>query len=227
MVDPDAAWLRLTYTASGNSHGLPRPPRDHEADLRGPSVVVSVPAGVPGWRTPRRVAKLYLPPGRNYFGSREAYELTYRSCQESGKYNGLFRRLAAEMGMDAASRAARAQAGSRTTNLCSHPISSRSPRQRRRLASGQYRKLRLLAMVKSNRLGIGPSIDNYGLLARPLVAAHRARLFCRCHPSAWPYPRHGCSRSCTTSRSSRPSSGVLAENFLPLLARFLFATELT
>ena len=34
---------------------------------------------------PRRVAKLYLPSGSKYFGSREAYALTYTSCQESGK----------------------------------------------------------------------------------------------------------------------------------------------
>jgi hypothetical protein len=51
---------------------------------------------------PRRVAKLYLPPGGKYFGSREAYRLTYTSCQESGKFDGLCRRLAVELGMDAA-----------------------------------------------------------------------------------------------------------------------------
>ena len=49
------------------------------------------------------MAKLYLPPGRSYFGSREAYELTYTSCQESGKYDGLYRRLAAHMGTDLSS----------------------------------------------------------------------------------------------------------------------------
>ena len=41
-------------------------------------------------RTPRRVAKLYLPSGGKYFGSREAYGLTYTSCQESGRIRGLF-----------------------------------------------------------------------------------------------------------------------------------------
>jgi hypothetical protein len=51
---------------------------------------------------PRRAAKLYLPPGRRYFGSRQAYGLTYQSCQESGKFNGLYRRLAANMGTDEA-----------------------------------------------------------------------------------------------------------------------------
>jgi hypothetical protein len=51
---------------------------------------------------PRRVAKLYLPRGGRYFGSRVAYGLTYASCQESGKFQGLFRHLAAEMGSDEA-----------------------------------------------------------------------------------------------------------------------------
>ena len=46
---------------------------------------------------------LYLPPGGKYFGSLEAYGLTYTSCQESGKFEGLYRRLAAHMGTDAAS----------------------------------------------------------------------------------------------------------------------------
>lgn len=39
----------------------------------------------------RRVAKLYLPSGGKYFGSREDYGLTYTSCQESGKNRGLWR----------------------------------------------------------------------------------------------------------------------------------------
>jgi hypothetical protein len=50
----------------------------------------------------RRVAKLYLPPGGRYFGSRQAYGLTYTSCQESGKFSGLCRRLALDMGTDEA-----------------------------------------------------------------------------------------------------------------------------
>ena len=50
---------------------------------------------------PRRVAKLYLPPGRKYFGSREGYGLTYRSCQESGKDRKFIAALVAETGMNA------------------------------------------------------------------------------------------------------------------------------
>jgi hypothetical protein len=42
------------------------------------------------------VAKLYLPPGLVYFGSREGHGLTYNSCQES--HNRLFRRIAAKLG---------------------------------------------------------------------------------------------------------------------------------
>ena len=37
----------------------------------------------------RRVEKLYLPPNGRYFGCRQCYNLTYRSCQESHKYDTL------------------------------------------------------------------------------------------------------------------------------------------
>jgi hypothetical protein len=103
LVDPDAAWLRLTYTASGT-------PMDYRIRL----VTTEPTYGGRRWwflcplahqdgGPPRRVAKLYLPPGGRHFGSREAYGLTYTSCQESGKFDGLYRRLAAHMGTDAAS----------------------------------------------------------------------------------------------------------------------------
>ena len=102
LIDPDAAWLKLTYTASGK-------PMEYSVQL----VTTQPTYGGHRWwflcplvrkdgRPPRRVAKLYLPPGGRYFGSRQAYGLTYTSCQESGKFNGLYRRLAAEMGTDAA-----------------------------------------------------------------------------------------------------------------------------
>jgi len=51
----------------------------------------------------RRVAKLHLPPGGRYFGSRESYGLTYQSSQENGKDRGLMARLAADLGTDPAS----------------------------------------------------------------------------------------------------------------------------
>ena len=41
-----------------------------------------------------RVANLYLPPGAIRFASRQAHNLTYRSCQESGRLTRRVRRMA-------------------------------------------------------------------------------------------------------------------------------------
>jgi hypothetical protein len=95
-IAPAHAWTRLRYTANGN-------PVDYRVRLTTtrPSF-----GGLRWWflcplaridgDPPRRVAKLYLPPGQIYFGSREAHRLTYTSCQES--HDRLFRRIAAELG---------------------------------------------------------------------------------------------------------------------------------
>jgi hypothetical protein len=48
------------------------------------------------------VSKLHLPPGGRYFGCRHCYDLTYTSCQESRKYDGLARFLAGDLGTDLA-----------------------------------------------------------------------------------------------------------------------------
>ncbi len=45
----------------------------------------------------RRVGVLYLPPGGRYFGCRHCYDLTYRSCQESHKYDDLYQRFVNQM----------------------------------------------------------------------------------------------------------------------------------
>jgi hypothetical protein len=50
----------------------------------------------------RRVGKLYLPPGARYFGCRRCYDLTYTSCQESHKYDRLYRDLGKPAGLSAA-----------------------------------------------------------------------------------------------------------------------------
>ncbi len=55
---------------------------------------------VSGRRCDRRGTKLYLPPGARYFGCRECYSLTYRSCQESHKYDAFFAEIAQGMGCD-------------------------------------------------------------------------------------------------------------------------------
>jgi len=38
----------------------------------------------------RRVAKLYLPPGKQHFGCRHCYNLTYESCRETHKRDRLY-----------------------------------------------------------------------------------------------------------------------------------------
>jgi hypothetical protein len=48
----------------------------------------------------RRVGKLYLPGRARYFGCRHCYQLTYTSCQESRKYDGLYRLMARNLGCD-------------------------------------------------------------------------------------------------------------------------------
>jgi hypothetical protein len=48
----------------------------------------------------RRVGKLYLPPGQNYFGCRHCHDLTYTSCQESHQHDSLYRFMAGNMGWD-------------------------------------------------------------------------------------------------------------------------------
>lgn len=47
----------------------------------------------------RRVGRLYLPPGGIYFGCRHCYDLTYTSCNESHKYDSLYRLLARDTGL--------------------------------------------------------------------------------------------------------------------------------
>ena len=80
--------------------GLQGPARHLNAALWRASVVVYLPAVRNDGGPPRRVAKLYLPSGGKYFGSREGYGLTYTSCQESGKNGRLWRALGAEIGLD-------------------------------------------------------------------------------------------------------------------------------
>jgi hypothetical protein len=98
LIDESDAWLRLHYRANGQ-------PLDYKIRL-----VTTTPnyGGRRWWficplsrdagRSPRCVAKLYLPPGERYFGSREGYALTYESFQESGIYNRLLASLRAEFG---------------------------------------------------------------------------------------------------------------------------------
>ena len=47
----------------------------------------------------RRVGTLHLPPGARYFACRHCHMLTYTSCQESHKYDGVFRELGVPTGL--------------------------------------------------------------------------------------------------------------------------------
>ena len=100
LCDQDRAWLRLEYRRNDE-------PVDYKVKL-----VTTKPnyGGTRWWficplvrqdgGPPRRVGKLYLPSGQKYFGSRAGHDLTYTSCQESGKDRRFFSRLAEETGLD-------------------------------------------------------------------------------------------------------------------------------
>ena len=47
----------------------------------------------------RRVAKLYLPSGTEYFGCRHCHSLTYTSCQDSHRFDALHEILGREVGI--------------------------------------------------------------------------------------------------------------------------------
>ena len=102
LQDPDAAWLRLFYTAKGEPIDYTIRLKTTRPNYGGRRYWFLCPLVRPDGGPPRRVAKLYLPPGSRYFGSREGYRLTYTSCQKSGCFRSLYRIMAAEMGTDEA-----------------------------------------------------------------------------------------------------------------------------
>jgi len=51
--------------------------------------------------TGKRVGKLYLPAGATHFARRQADDLTYRSCQNSGRDKRLWRKIAKLLGTEA------------------------------------------------------------------------------------------------------------------------------
>jgi hypothetical protein len=104
--EPDAARVRLSYawvwTATGQQESAAytvslTTTRPHFGGLRWWFLC---PLSVEGRPCGRRVAKLYLPPAGRHFGCRHCYRLTYTSCQESHQFDGLYRRMALELGVD-------------------------------------------------------------------------------------------------------------------------------
>ena len=100
LQDPDAAWLRLFYTAKGEPIDYTIRLETTRPNYGGRRYWFLCPLVRQDGGPPRRVGELYLSPGGRYFGSREGYGLTYASCQESGRFRGIFRLLAAGMGTD-------------------------------------------------------------------------------------------------------------------------------
>jgi hypothetical protein len=96
VIAPAHAWMRLRYTANGNLVDYRVRLTSTRPNFGGLRWWFVCPLARGDGGPPRRVAKLYLPPWRVYFGSREAHGLTYTCCQES--HDRLFRRIAAELG---------------------------------------------------------------------------------------------------------------------------------
>ena len=91
-------WLRLTYTVKATGTAIDyrvrlTTTRPRFGGLRWWFICPLAGCG-------RRVGKLHLPPGGRHFGCRSCYHLTYTSCQESHKYDGLYRMMAREAGID-------------------------------------------------------------------------------------------------------------------------------
>ena len=52
-----------------------------------------------GGRCNRRCYKMYCPPGKRGFGCRMCMNLTYQSCKDSHKFDGLFASVASDLGI--------------------------------------------------------------------------------------------------------------------------------
>jgi hypothetical protein len=90
------------------------------------------PVSVDGRACRRRVGVLYLPPGREYFGCRHCYNLTYQSCRDSHKDDALFRQLGASAGVDPALVRAVLQMARWSNDEESNPVKRRRRNGRRR-----------------------------------------------------------------------------------------------
>jgi len=104
-ADPAGLGVRLIYTLGKGT------PEQRDLDYTVPLLPVAKAAGQAwyfqcmasrsgGPTCCRRVGKLYLPPGGQIFACRLCYNLTYRSCNESHKWDGIYKHLAAETGQD-------------------------------------------------------------------------------------------------------------------------------
>jgi hypothetical protein len=96
----DSPWLRLTYTLTASQEALDYRIRlaTTRPQFGGMRWWFICPLIVNGAPCSRRVGKLYFPPGARYYGCRHCYRLAYTSCQESHKFDGLYRHMAGNLG---------------------------------------------------------------------------------------------------------------------------------
>lgn len=97
--NPDDSYARLYYTHT--SFEKEETELDYKVQLvttpcnfGGVRYWFICPLWIDGRQCGRRVAKLYLPPGGKYFGCRHCYNLTYKSCQDSHKFDRLYSLIA-------------------------------------------------------------------------------------------------------------------------------------
>ena len=93
-VDAENAWLEIY----GNRRG-----RKLHCRIRLEATVPNF-GGFRWWfvcpLSKRRATTLHLPPGKDCFAHRDAHDLTYRSCQESGQWrSAMWRRIAENKGL--------------------------------------------------------------------------------------------------------------------------------
>ncbi len=95
--------FRLIYTITirGEAHEVDEPihlttTEPHFGGIRWWFVC---PLTVNGQFCGRRVGKLYVPPRAKYFGCRHCHDLTYRSCQESHKFDAMYAYLGRKVGL--------------------------------------------------------------------------------------------------------------------------------
>jgi hypothetical protein len=104
MTDRTRPRFRVKYTVSRDGGEVMK--RDYGIDLESTSCNFG---GSRWWfRCPltkgtrycgRRCGVLYMPPGASYFGCRLCHDLTYTSCKESRKWQGLFASIGRLTGM--------------------------------------------------------------------------------------------------------------------------------
>jgi len=97
---PDFGSVRLHYTRTSTGEAM-----DYHVNLTttplpwgGRRWWFMCPLTVNGRYCGRRVGKLYLRPGRQYFGCRHCHNLTYTSCQESHKFDRLYALIGGQLG---------------------------------------------------------------------------------------------------------------------------------